>query len=106
MGLTSELKNHDPYLLSGWVLNLMGRGLRYEIALEIESGHIVWAYGGFHCGRYPDLKIARRRFVKLLKPNEKTITDKGYRYDNHFIIAKMVVETTNGLKKSLLNMKM
>ena len=45
-------------------LQVNGPALRYEIALEIKTGHIVWAYGGFPPGEYPDLKIARKNLLK------------------------------------------
>ena len=41
-----------------------GPALRYEIALETEIGHIVWAYGGFLPGEYPDLNIVRKKLLK------------------------------------------
>ena len=100
-GTDFRIKEPRPFSTKWWSFKFNGPGLRYEIALEIESGHIVWAYGGFPCGRYPDLKIARRRFVKLLKPNEKTIADKGYRYDNHFYHCKNGRRNNKWIKKIL-----
>ena len=44
----------------------------------------MWAYGGFPCGQYPDLSIARKKFVKLLKEGERAIADKGYRDFRYF----------------------
>ena len=65
------------------------------------SGHIVWAYGGFPCGRYPDLKLARERFAKLLRPKDRAIADKGYRFDSRFICAKNGQSTNKRIKKIL-----
>ena len=42
-----------------------GPGIRYELALCIRTGDIVWAYGGFPCGEWPDLKLARDLFAVL-----------------------------------------
>ena len=63
-------------------------GLRYEIAIEAESGNIVWAYGGFPCGAFPDLIIARKKFVNLLRPGEKAIADRGCKDGRYFMQAK------------------
>ena len=55
-------------------------GLRYEIAVCIHSGEIVWCHGPFKCGSYPDLRIFRLRLKNLLiESNEKAIADRGYR---------------------------
>lgn len=63
-----------------------GPGLRYEIGLNIKTGHIVWAFGGYPCGGYPDLKLARELYVLNVKAGEKTIGDKGYKDTNFFIL--------------------
>ena len=90
-----------PFSNKWWSFKFNGPGLRYEIALEVMSGHIVWAHGGFPCGRYPDLKIAREKFVKLLHPKERAVADKGYRYDSRFICAKNGQATNKRIKKIL-----
>jgi len=56
-----------------------GPGLRYEIGLCIQTGKIVWALGGYHCGAYPDLKLAREWFVDEVGPFERVLADKGDR---------------------------
>lgn len=61
-------------------------GLRYEVGLNIRTGDIVHGNGGFPCGAWPDLKIARFCFIYGLEPNEKALADLGYRDSNYFII--------------------
>ena len=62
-----------------------GPGIRYELALCIRTGDIVWAYGGFPCGEWPDLKLARDLFAVLgLREGEKAIADRGYNDRNIF----------------------
>ena len=56
-----------------------GPGLRYEIAICIVTGHIVWVYGAFPCGSHPDLKIFRSGLADILGPTEKVIADGGYK---------------------------
>ena len=58
-----------------------GPGLRYEIALCIKTGDIVWFNGPFPCG-VPDLKIFRLGLRLELAPGEKVVADRGYRGDS------------------------
>lgn len=57
-----------------------GPGLRYEIAIAIQSGDIVWLHGPFPCGDWPDLRIARESLIYALDPGEVYVADGGY-YD-------------------------
>ena len=58
-----------------------GPGLRYEIALSIERGNIVWAYGLFECCAFSDLKIYRSRLKQCLMDGEKVVADQGHPND-------------------------
>ena len=69
-GTNFRVKEPRPFSKKWHSFKFYGPALRYEIALEIETGHIVWAYGGFPPGEYPDLKIARKKFIKMLHPGE------------------------------------
>ena len=53
--------------------------MKYEVALNIRNGHIVWVNGGVPCGECNDLSLARRDFVSKLDPNKRVIADKIYR---------------------------
>lgn len=63
-----------------------GPGLRYEIGLNIRTGHIVWADGGYPCGEYTDLKLAHELYVLMVINGEKTIATKGHKDDKFFIL--------------------
>lgn len=63
-----------------------GPGVRYEIGLCIRTGFVVWKHGGYPCGTYPDLKLAREAYVDSLNSNEKTLADKGYKDTRYFIL--------------------
>lgn len=63
-----------------------GSGLRYEIGLCIKTGEIVWKNGGYPCGDWPDINIAKHLFVHFLEPGEKALADKGYRDNSYFIL--------------------
>ena len=71
--------------LTGWFSHkFKGPGLRYEVALCIRTGHIVWINGPFPCGQWPDLKTFRSNLMKRLGKNEKVIADDGHRGElNH-----------------------
>lgn len=58
-------------------------GIRYEIGISISHGDIVWASGGFPCGEWPDLKIAKDHYINIAG-NEVTLADKGYRGHPNF----------------------
>jgi len=56
-----------------------GSGYRYEVALCIQTGDIVWVNGPFKPGVFNDLMIFRLGLKqKLLLAGEKTQTDGGY----------------------------
>ena len=64
----------------GWKsFKFNGPGVRYEVAVCIRSGDLVWINGPFPCGHWPDLKIFRHALVFELQDGEKVEADKGYR---------------------------
>jgi hypothetical protein len=54
-------------------------GLRYEVALSILSGDIVWIHGPFPCGDWPDIEIFRLSLVHQLDRLERVEADDGYK---------------------------
>lgn len=60
-----------------------GPGVRYEIGISIANADIVWASGGFPCGEWPDIEIAKDLYL-FYANNEITLADKGYRLQNYF----------------------
>ena len=62
-------------------------GYRYEVAISIEKGDIVWVNGPFPCGAFPDINIFRRGLKNLLlRSGEKAQADLGYRGEPIVII--------------------
>ena len=55
-----------------------GPGLRYEVAVCIQTGDIVWTAGPFPCGRRPDKKIFKHRLRHMLDQHEMVECDRGY----------------------------
>lgn len=61
-------------------------GIRYEIGLNIRTGDMVWTNGGYPCGEWPDIKLAREAYVFSVNDGERTMADKGYKDDRFFIL--------------------
>lgn len=53
-------------------------GLRYEVAVSLDSGDIVWVHGPYPCGSYPDVLIFRRGLKSVLEDGEFVLADKRY----------------------------
>lgn len=45
----------------------------------------MWVHGGYPCGLYPDLKLAREAYVLLVNPGKLTVADKCYNDAIYFI---------------------
>jgi len=53
-------------------------GLRYEVAICILTGDIVWINGPYECGMYNDIMVFRDSLLSHLEPNERVEADDGY----------------------------
>lgn len=53
-------------------------GVRYEVALCIKTGDIVWINGPFPCGKLNDISIFRQALMTELSDNERVEADDGY----------------------------
>ena len=62
-----------------------GPALRYEVAVSIHGGDVVWAYGGVPAGETNDLMLARMAYIHRVDHGEKTIADSVYR-DHIFFV--------------------
>lgn len=93
-----DFKIKEPIIFSRkWYSHkFKGPGLRYEIGLNIRTGDIAWKYGGYPCGEYPDLKLAREVYIHSVNIGEKTLGDKGYRDANFFILPTPNTKDTHG----------
>ena len=56
-----------------------GAGVRYELAICIQTCDIVWLNGPYPCGEFNDIKIFKDKLQKKLLPNEKVEADGIYR---------------------------
>ena len=55
-----------------------GPGLRYEVALNIQTGNIVWSHGPFSPGAYTDVAIFLQGLAHKLEPGKRVEADRGY----------------------------
>ena len=53
--------------------------LRYEVAVCIQTGDIVWINGPFRANRWPGVNIFRRNLKNKLLPGEMVEADQEYR---------------------------
>ena len=81
-GTDFKIPEQTPFW-SGWrSFKFNGPGLRYEVAVSIQTGFICWINGPFAPGPFPDINIFRRDLRKHLCPWERVEADKGYRGDS------------------------
>jgi len=79
-GTDCPIQEPHPFSTQWYSHKFKGPGLRYELAVCILTGYIVWYFGPFPAGK-SDLQIYRIRLKTILGPNEKVVADKGYRGD-------------------------
>lgn len=77
-GTDCRINEPQPFNKKWFSHKFKAAGIRYEIGLSISRGDIVWASGGFPCGEWTDLKIAKDLYVHVAS-KEITLADKGYR---------------------------
>ena len=91
-GTDFAINEPQPFDRMWYSHKFKGAGVRYELAICLQTGDLVWCNGPYPCGSYPDRKIARDEGLDdSLDPGEMYVADGGYR--DGFVRA----ETPNGL---------
>ena len=91
-GTDFRIQQPHPFNKKWYSHKFKGPGLRYEVAVCIQTGDVVWSNGPFPCGKWPDLKIFWLRLKHMLGPEEKVEADDGYRGEwQHACTPKMAV---------------
>jgi hypothetical protein len=67
-----------PFSTKWWSHKCNGPAIRYEIAICIQTGHIVWIHGPFPCGEWPDIQITRDALIPSLDEDEMYVADERY----------------------------
>ena len=52
--------------------------MRYEVAVSIIGGDVVWINGSYECGSWPDISIFRDGLLSMLEDGERIEADDGY----------------------------
>ena len=61
-----------------------GNGVKYEIAVCIQTGDIVWIHGPIRAG-LGDIDVSRQIFISFLDDDEMANADRGYRGEDKHI---------------------
>jgi len=86
-GTDFRIFNWKPFWTGWFSHKFEGPGLRYDVAVSIKGGKVVWINGPFPAGKWPDISIFREALIHMLDVGEKAIADKGYRgEDEHIVI--------------------
>ena len=78
-GTDFKIREPKPFWKGWFSFKFRSAGLRYEVALCIQTGDICWTNGPFPCGAWPDISIFRKDLKGKLKRGEKVEADFGYR---------------------------
>ena len=76
----TDFKIREPYpFAKAWYSHkYKGPGLRYEVGVCIQTGHIVWINGPYACGMWNDQKIFSNGLKYWLDEGERVEADSGY----------------------------
>ncbi|GKZ00549.1 hypothetical protein MPSEU_001007300 [Mayamaea pseudoterrestris] len=77
-GTDFRIQQFRPFWKGWYSHKFHGPGVRWEVALCIRTGHIVWIIGPFPCGEWPDIKIFRHALKNMLQQGERVEADDGY----------------------------
>lgn len=78
-----------------------GPALKYEVAVAISTGFIVWVNGPFKGGK-GDAQIFQEGLKELLYEDENVEVDHGYRGDDKFMIPSMAADSKGRKNKSIV----
>jgi hypothetical protein len=81
-GTDFRIYEPTPWSSKWWSHKFGCAGLRYEIAVCIQTGWIVFTNGPFQCGPCLDLKIFKSQLEGMLLDWEMVEADEGYRGHN------------------------
>ena len=85
-GTDFAIQEPSPFSPKWFSHKFKGAGVRYEVAICIQTGEPVWINGPFPCGSWNDLRIARSALVDALDPGEYYLADGGYRDGNQWSV--------------------
>ena len=78
-GTDCRIAEPSPFSTDWFCHKFKSAGVRYEVAVSVTTGYIVWVHGPYPCGSHPDVRIFRLKLKNKLLPSERVIADQGYR---------------------------
>ena len=78
-GTDFRIQEPTPFSKKCYSSKFNAAGLRYEVAICIQTGWIVWVNGPYPPGEWNDLRIAMEELVYMFEGDERAVADKGYR---------------------------
>ena len=84
-GTDCPINDPKPFNSKWYSHKFKRAGVRYEVAVCIQTGDIVWVNGPYPCGRWPDISIFRDKLKWKLAAGEKVEADRGYRGEKQYI---------------------
>ena len=81
-GTNFQIQEPIPFNPKWYSRKFKGPGLRYEVAVCIKTGWIVWVNGQFPAGEWPDRKIAQAGINHHLDDNECYVGDRDTTMDD------------------------
>jgi len=86
-GTDFAAREQTPFSPAWWSFKLNRASVRYEIAISITTGWIVWINGPYPAGLYSDSCIAVEcGLLNNLQHGKKVIVDSGYHGHNDIFI--------------------
>jgi hypothetical protein len=101
-GTDCPIREPIPFSSRWYSHKFKGPGLRYEVAVCIQTGWIVWKNGPYPCGPFPDLTIARDKLHGEMAPGEMYVADRGYSDAYEFGDTPTGYNTTGQRMKSIV----
>lgn len=90
MELISKIGEPIPFNKKWKSPKQQGASLKYEIAISIYSGDIVWIYG-LHNGGKHDYSVLKEKLMKFLGAGEMLEADAGYGYHGDAYVSDRIV---------------
>jgi hypothetical protein len=95
-----RIQEPTPFSKQWYSHKFKSAGLRYEVAVCIQTGYICWMNGPFKCGSNPDISIFRRNLKGKLAPGEMVECDGGYQGDPKCRHKHIVMNPSDGRAKA------
>ena len=77
-GTDFPIQEPKPFSPIWYSHKFKGAGLRYEVAVSIQTGWIVWLNGPYPAGQFNDHQIADDNLHLSLDPGERYLGDRIY----------------------------